>query len=204
MATPLSVQAIVFDLGGVLIQLGDRLIKNEWRTTESSHDIVGDSWLLSKTAQDFERGLITPFDFAEKIIAEMSLNITPTLFIEHFAQWPIGPYPTIFNTLNQLRHRFTLGIFSNTNAIHWPRLLNEMSLAGKVDYYFASHLIHLAKPDPKAFTFVANTMGLEPNTILFLDDNPYNIDSARQVGFIAHQVIGFDSTLRCLHRLGAL
>ena len=130
MATPLNVQAIVFDLGGVLIQLGDRLIKNEWRTTESSHDIVGDSWLLSKTAQDFERGLITPFDFAEKIIAEMSLNITPTLFIEHFAQWPIGPYPTIFNTLNQLRHRFTLGIFSNTNATHSLAKITQRNVLG--------------------------------------------------------------------------
>ncbi len=204
MATPPNIHAIVFDLGGVLIQLGEQLIKNEWRTTESNLNMTGDAWLLSSTAQNFEKGLITPLEFAETIISEMSLNITPTLFIEHFKQWPVGPYPGIFDTLSQLREHFTLGIFSNTNAIHWPRLLNEMSLAGKVDHYFASHLIHVAKPNPEAFTFIANAMGLEPKTILFLDDNRHNIDSARQVGFIAHQVIGFEGTLRCLHRLGIL
>lgn len=204
MATAPNIHAIVFDLGGVLIQLGESLIKNEWHTTESNLDLTGDAWLLSSTAQDFEKGLIAPLEFAENIISEMSLNITPTLFIEHFKQWPVGPYPGIFDTLSQLRDRYTLAVFSNTNAIHWPRLLNEMSLAGKVDHYFASHLIHLAKPNPEAFTFMAHAMGLEPNTILFLDDNRHNIDSARQVGFIAHQVIGFESTLRCLHRLGIL
>ncbi len=204
MTAPKNVQAIVFDLGGVLIQLGDQLIKNEWLTPESSQDLATDSWLFSKTAQEFERGLIPPLNFAEKIISEMSLNISPTLFIQHFAQWPIGPYPAIFKILNELRDHFTLAIFSNTNAVHWPILLNEMSLDGKFDYYFASHLIHLAKPDPSAFIYIANAMNLEPNTILFLDDNSYNIDSARQVGFIAHQVIGFDCAQHCLHRLGVL
>ena len=113
-------------------------------------------------------------------------------------------YTSTLSTQSTNSSFLTSGPLFGDSELHSANSGSSNLLIAPIDYYFASHLIHLAKPDPKAFTFVANTMRLEPNTILFLDDNPYNIDSARQVGFIAHQVIGFDSTLRCLHRLGAL
>jgi putative hydrolase of the HAD superfamily len=42
-----------------------------------------------------------------------------------------------------------------------------------------SHDLGVAKPDPAFFTAAAERIGADPRTILFIDDNPTNVESAR-------------------------
>ena len=120
MATPPNIHAIVFDLGGVLIQLGEPLIKKEWCTTESNLDITGDAWLLSSTAQDFEKGLIAPLEFAENIISELSLTL---------------PRPSLLHTLSNgplaLTRVSLIPLASCVIISHWLFFQTPMPVAGR-------------------------------------------------------------------------
>ena len=60
----------------------------------------------------------------------------------------------------------------------------------------------LAKPDPASFSHVANSMEIAPEEILFLDDNPTNVESARASGFLSERVSGFDQIPTILKTFG--
>ncbi len=70
--------------------------------------------------------------------------------------------------------------------------MQDLQLENRFDYYFASHLIGLAKPNPLGFLHVADEIGLPPENILFIDDNLTNIESAEKLGFVARQAQGFE------------
>lgn len=44
----------------------------------------------------------------------------------------------------------------------------------------------IAKPDPAIFSLSAKRFGYEPEAMLFIDDNPANIDAARNCGWQVH------------------
>ena len=45
--------------------------------------------------------------------------------------------------------------------------------------------VGLIKPDPAIFALHAKTFGLDPKATLFFDDNPHNIEGARESGWTA-------------------
>lgn len=184
-----SISTLIFDIGGVLVELGEFPIKPQWQRETSGHDLT--QWLKSEIAQAFEKGEISPAEFGDRFIRENDLQVSTKEFLAHFEQWPKGLYPDVIEALMQLRSKVTLGVFSNTNELHWGRLMHEMGLEGKFDHYFASHLLGFAKPDIEAFQMLCQRLEVSPESILFLDDSPVNIAAAKNANWQARQVDGF-------------
>lgn len=193
---------IVFDLGGVLIEAGDFPINMEWQ--RDPNDVKPDLayWVASETGKDYEKGLLSTLDFANRFIEEANLNVSSEEFIDAFRQWPIGPYPGVHQFLHELRQHYTVALFSNINELHWDRVLIEMDMKDRFDHYFASHLIKRAKPDVSSFEFIASELNVVTEKIVFLDDNAANVAGANQAGFSAHHVKGFDEAKAQLEKLG--
>ncbi|MFK7861803.1 MAG: HAD-IA family hydrolase [Granulosicoccus sp.] len=193
---------IVFDLGGVLIEAGDFPIKMEWQRDPNDVKLNLAYWVASETGRDYEKGLLSTSDFANKFIREANLNVSSEEFIDAFRKWPIGPFPGVHHFLRDLRQNYTVALFSNVNELHWDRIMNEMDMKNRFDHYFASHIIQRAKPDVTSFDFVANEMNVANERIIFLDDNAANVAGAKLAGFSAHQVKGFDEAKAKLENLG--
>lgn len=191
-----SISTLIFDLGGVLVELGEFPIRPHWQQDDVGHDRAG--WLKSEIAQAFEKGNISPTEFGESFIRENNLQVSTEEFLAHFKQWPKRLYPGVADTLVRLQGKITLGIFSNTNELHWDRLMYEMKLKGKFDHYFASHLLGIAKPDIRAFETLCDRLGVSPGSILFLDDSPVNVDAAKSANWQARQVNGFEESCEIL------
>ncbi|MBX2825335.1 MAG: HAD-IA family hydrolase [Gammaproteobacteria bacterium] len=191
---------LLFDLGGVLIQLSGQPIRNEWIKGSHTAEQSWKNWLQSDVARAFETGEIDAQTFAERLVQEMSLNISPEMFLAHFTAWPRGLFPGATQLLEALAGKVGLAVFSNSNELHWPRKLDEMGLEDKFEHYFASHLMGLAKPDPAAFERVLERLDTDPGRILFFDDNQLNIDGAREMGLQAELTQGFEAVLDCLRR----
>lgn len=80
------------------------------------------------------------------------------------------------------------GILSNTNALHWHRLMNsqsEYSAPRLPRHRHASHLMRMAKPSPDIFREFAARTGHAGTEILFFEDLPDNCEAARQAGWQA-------------------
>lgn len=183
-----AIESLLFDLGGVLIQLSG--ISSMMRWTNSSKEKMWEKWLASPAVRQFESGKITAEIFSNEIVKELNLPISADEFLDRFAEWPEKVYPGALELIRSLKLEYSLGCLSNTNSLHWNRIFTDEEILQEFDYLFPSHLTGYLKPDLEAFYFAADEMSLPPEKILFLDDNAINVEAAETIGMLAYKVSG--------------
>lgn len=193
-----DVELILFDLGGVLIELTGVSQMLAWSTPPLTAEGMWEKWLASPAVRDFESGRSDPEAFARTVIDEFGLPVRPDVFLDAFIRWPKGAFPGVGCLLERLSKTHRLGVLSNTNALHWDRFVREMDFMSFFHYRFASHLTGRLKPDPETFRFVADRTGIDPQKILFFDDNSLNVNGAREAGLTAYTADGPRDVLNML------
>jgi len=197
----MQTEVLLFDLGGVLVELTGVPVLGRWAGEERDED-VWRRWLACPWVRRFERGGCTPSEFAAGVVEDWQLGVSPALFLEEFRRWPRGLFPDAEALLDSLAGRLRLACFSNTNDLHWPRFRDELGLGLLFDHHFVSHEMGLVKPDREAFEHVVEALGVAPEQILFLDDNQPNVDGARAAGLDAERAVGVEGARRILATRG--
>jgi glucose-1-phosphatase len=203
-SAPTDIRVLLFDVGGVLVQLSGVEIMLEWLGNAMTADEMWVKWLRSESVRQFETGKIDAAEFADRVTREFRLSVEPLTFLDSFAGWPTGLYPGTLEMLAQIPRRYQRALLSNSNALHWPRVQNDLQLGAEFDSHFISHLTGRIKPDPEAFEHVAESLGCLPAQVLFLDDNLLNVQAARGVGMHAAHVRGPAEVKRALAALGIM
>ncbi len=196
MATPSPYDVLLFDLGGVIVELAGLPVWTRW--TGHDEETSWKRWLLSDAVRRFESGRATVEEFGREVVREFDLPVPAETFLAEFERWPTGPFPGALELLASLAPHFRLACFSNTNALHWPRFVAEMGLGDAFHEHFASHELGALKPDREAFERVLDALDCAPKRVLFLDDHPLNVEGARGAGLHAVQVRGLSETRRAL------
>lgn len=199
-----NIQVVLFDLGGVLVELRGVPTMLAWLGNRVSLEELWALWLASPVVRRFETGRATPAEFAEQIIREMSLPVAPTEFESIFQSWLVGLLPGALDLVRSVPSRFTRATLSNNSELHWRRLMTEFGLENAFHHHFASHLTGKIKPDREAYQNVLDTVGCSAGSVLFLDDSKLNVDAARQIGMHARQVRGPAEAREALVEAGIL
>ena len=192
----------MFDLGGVLVELAGVPTMLSWTRRHIESDELWRRWLTSPSVRAFESGRTSPDDFADALIAEFELPVQPPEFLAAFTSWPRGLLAGALELVNEVPTPIARVTLSNTNCLHWPRLMTEMGLSEVFDFHFASHLTGNMKPDEEAFQHVLESVGCRADTVLFLDDNQLNVDAALSLGIGAFRVQGVAQARAVLERNG--
>jgi HAD superfamily hydrolase (TIGR01509 family) len=198
------IKVILFDLGGVLVELTGVPTMLEWTQHRYDDETLWEAWLNSPAVRSFEIGSSTAEEFADQLIREMDLPVGKAEFIDRFRQWPKGLFPGVPGLMERLGNKYTLACLSNSNVLHWPILMKEMGLEKMFQYHFASHLIKKLKPDKESFKYVLQELDCKSSSILFLDDNDINVKSAKEIGMIAYRVKGSQEIEHALRKAGLL
>lgn len=185
-----QIQVVLFDLGGVLVELTGVPTMMGWLANRMSVEELWSYWLTSPTVRAFERGHIAPELFADQIILDMSLPVAREEFLLTFTNWVAGLYPGALELVNSLPAGLVRATLANTSVLHWPRLTNDLGLEKLFDHHFPSHLTGRIKPDEEAFQHVLDTLRCRPGEVLFLDDNRLNVETAHSIGMHATCVRG--------------
>lgn len=193
-----TIEVLLFDLGGVLVEVTGVSAIQDWTSVQSSPASIWEKWLVSPAVRAFETGRIDADQFARQLIREMSLPVTSHEFLASFSAWPRGLFPGARELLNRIPSGYTLAAFSNSNVIHWPRVIKDMGLGEMFGHVFASHLIGKIKPDLEAFEHVLNELACDPARVLYVDDNLLNVDAARRLGMQAMETKGIDAVRQVL------
>jgi len=199
-----DIRVVLFDLGNVLVDLGDISEMHAMLNTQGEESDVWLKWLRSPTVAAFDAGKITFDQFADRLLKEVNSNIDREAFKASFRAWPRGLFAGALELVESVKPEYHRAILSNTNAAHWPRLMDEMALAGKFHSYYASHLVGFVKPDDAIYLHVIEHLQVLPEQILFIDDNQVNIDTANRLGMLAYRVKGVDAARDVLHRYGVI
>ena len=179
----MPVKCILFDLGGVLVELLEERALMRMCPHLQDRNQVHDAWVGSEAVRAFETGRIGFETFCEAAMADLGVQTTVEAFREAHATFLGDPFPGAEELVLKVKRKYTVACLSNTNIEHIRGLRGKSDLLDHFDHLFLSYETGLVKPDADAFENVAATAGLEPGEILFIDDKWQNVEAALEVGF---------------------
>ncbi|MEO1590607.1 MAG: HAD family phosphatase [Cyanobacteria bacterium J06632_22] len=187
-----SVDAIIFDLGGVIIEL------DYGKTIAALSQLAGFDVSQVYTQQrqtslfsDFETGAIGAAEFRDGLRSHLNFS-APDADIDTAWNALILSYPKQrIELLQSLRQRLPIYLLSNNNELHLARCeeLFETTFGstfGSLDDQFNrayySHQMGDRKPNASIYQQVIDEQGLAPARTLFVEDTAHNVDGAKGVG----------------------
>jgi glucose-1-phosphatase len=181
---PGSADALLFDLGGVVIDIDFNRIFAHWASCAGCNPaMLRERFAHDEPYQRHEIGAIGVQDYFASLRTSLGIDLTDAQFLEGWNAIFIDEVPGIAALLARASERLRLYAFTNTNPAHaacWSqRFSGALKTFRKI---FVSSSIGLRKPDPKAFDFVVREIGVPANRIVFFDDSPANVDGARACG----------------------
>ena len=186
-------KAIIFDLGGVLINL------DYGRTAKAFIDLGLPNFdeIYSQLAQTelfdrFETGHISSFHFINRILDQLPQGHNGNSVV-HAWNAMIGDFPKErLDWLTEVGKKYRIFLLSNTNLLHMDtvrrsleKTVGHQRLEDYFEKVYLSCEMGMRKPDPAIFTRVCEEQGLDPATTLFIDDTPQHVEGAKKAGLKA-------------------
>ncbi len=200
-----AIEAAVFDLGGVVIDVSLSRTVAAWAEATNLAPEEVRRRLLADLADycRFERGDMEPDDFRARIGRLLGRPLARTDFDRGWNLLLAGPLPGIETLLARLAGRLRLVLLTNTNVIHareWRRTC--AGLLPCFERVFESYTMGCRKPEPACFRQVLAYLALEPERVACLDDGAENVEAAGRLGMVARLVRGPEEVARALEGLG--
>ena len=188
-----KIRNIVFDLGGVLVDLDFKAAINGLQKAGFAN--------VKEQLQAFDRdGIFQKFELGEMTAEEFRTAIRENSTVELTDEEVDALWNAMLleipreklELILDLRGKYMVYLLSNTNSIHWDYVCkNAFNYRGfRVNDYFEetflSYEMHLAKPDKAIFEKVLQDANLLPEETLFIDDSEANCKAAEEVGIHAH------------------
>lgn len=184
----MKISAVLFDIGGVLIELNGLPSIAKLLDSDQSLDDIYQYWMAAPSVIGHETGKLSTDEFASEVVKDLKLTISPEAFMENFATWIVGAFPGTFELLASIPKTVKVAALSNTSDAHWKEV-EATGLTGKIEYLFLSHEIGHLKPAPPAFQAAVDGLGVPAAEIIFFDDVLENVHAANAFGLNAHQVL---------------
>lgn len=187
-----SIKTLIFDLGGVIIDLSiDHTLQAFSDLSGFEKERVKDIYYSNEGFEAYEKGLITDSDFRNLIREMFSITSSATVIDTSWNAMLRGLPLRKLRLIERLKGSYSVYLLSNTNSIHISHV-NEIMLPGigehgrSLDSYFHkayySHVMKKRKPNADIFEQLLNENNLISGQTLFLDDNLDNLEGAKQLG----------------------
>lgn len=203
MAAGEQIQIVLFDIGGVLARFAGLEVLRELTGSESELEVAA-RWLMSPVVRSFESGGCSNEEFAAGVVAEWDLPFSPEEFLTIFPGWLDDPFEGAEQMIRETASRVQVGCLSNTNALQWQGMISHWPLSTLFEHRFLSFELGAVKPDPEIYAQVIERLPVAPLNVLFLDDNPLNVEGAHAAGLRAEQAVGVTGAREVLQRYGLL
>lgn len=193
-----AVGALLYDLGGVLIEINFDWILERWAQLGGvAFADLKARFSHCEAYQRYERSEIGLEEYFAALRRDLGIDLSDAQFVDGWQRVFGREHAEVVGLIRRLAGRIPQYAFSNTNPKHleyWSRRYAEA--LRPLRRVFTSCEIGHRKPDPEAFLHVAREIGLPPGRILFFDDTPANVDGARAVGMPAVLVRSPEDVLR--------
>ncbi|HBM15506.1 MAG TPA: hypothetical protein DD381_04065 [Lentisphaeria bacterium] len=179
---------LVTDMGGVIIELYWEFYAAKMLQKEFTIEELQKLWITSDSTRNFETGKISFDEFADELIKEFNVSLSPEEIKKNFCSITGPPKPNFVELFSKLKKYYNLSVLSNTNEIHIDFLRQKYDLFKIFDRLFFSYEIGLMKPFPEIFKYVIKELNTVPENIFFFDDSKINVESAKNLGINAFVV----------------
>ncbi len=193
-----TVKNIIFDLGGIFLALNYQLTKDlfiEYGVTE--FDDFFTQHHANDLFEDLEMGNISPEQFYDVFRSETKTNLTNEQIKTAWNAMLISFPKQRIDWLREIKERYNIFLFSNTNQIHYDQIIELYKRDLGVEDFnklfikpYYSHEMRLRKPYPESFLHIINEQNLDIAETLFIDDTIKNVEAANAIGLQTIHLVG--------------
>ncbi len=199
----MSIQAVVFDIGNVLI---------EWQPERYYDRAIGEARRKEMFAAVDLHGMNDRIDTGENFrdviyeTAEQYPKWRDEIIAWH-NNWIALASPVIGHSVHLLRALRAKGVpvftLTNFGVESFDYAASIYVFLSEFDRSYVSGHMKVIKPDPRIYEMVEQDCKLAPDTLLFADDRPANVDAAEARGWNAHLFTSPSGWASCLveHKL---
>lgn len=197
----MAIKAIIFDLGGIILNLNYIATSNAFKALgASNYDHLYSQGHQDELFDKLEIGQISASEFRIGLMQKMGLFLTDEQFDRAWNAMLLNICKEKICLLESFKkRRYKLFLYSNINAIHYEAVKNIYQrdvgidrINACFDKQYYSHLFGMRKPNPGSFKRLCSEISKNHNiTIsecLFIDDTIRHVDGARQAGLEAIHV----------------
>ena len=178
------INTVVFDLGGVIINLnvprcvenfkrimGEENVRNILGIDDEGEGVVAVSAATKQLMHDYEYGNISTEDFLQTVLsychAGTTIDEVRAAWLSMLDELPQDRLDYIAS-LRQAGYKTVL--LSNSNSLHWDPIWEQYNLGSYFDAVFASHHLHMAKPNREIFEHVVREAQIDCDKTIYVDD----------------------------------
>jgi 2-haloacid dehalogenase len=197
-----AIEAVVFDLGGVLIDWDPRYMYRQLFADPADME----EFLASVCTPDWHRAHDLGADITQSC-EQLALRYPEhrdmiMVWAERGEEMVAGQLDDTVELLSELKASgMPCYALSNMEPDAFEVRLARFGFMQWFDGHVISGLEGVAKPDRRIFEILLHRHGLRPERCVFIDDQPRNVDAARDLGLAA---LHFSSVPQLRHDLQAL
>lgn len=185
-------KAIIFDMGGVLVDLDIEGCKAAFRRILDYQNIdnIIDACHQKGIWGQLEEGVLSADEFRRAVLADSRPDAVSTDVDEAMSYILVGIEPYKVDLLKRLAETYDLYMLSNNNAISIIRSSGMFADAGiPLDVIFRkcflSYQMKVLKPSASFYKKVMEEIGRPSDEMIFIDDSRRNVDGAIEAGLPA-------------------
>lgn len=203
MTFPKDIANIIFDLGGVILNINYHLTIRAFEAL-GMKDFGKSFTQMNQTElfDHFERGEVSPSLFRERLKPELNPEVSDSDIDAAWNAMLLDLPEERIRLLASLKDKRRTFLLSNTNRIHVESfetdvraLLGQEGLSPLFEQTYYSCDVGMRKPEERIFRMVIEMHGLAPEETLFIDDSPQHVEGARRAGLHAYHLTGGESIL---------
>lgn len=197
-------KVVIFDWGGIVEShendsqdIKDALVRLIKRFNNSLSDTEILKRWTDETSTCISIGIINDESNLRDWVNLLQRNMNISVPFEEFKKGYeeelslVNYYNDVAAYAHSLKNRCKIAILSNLMSFDKKRIDKQYNLS-KFDYVYLSYEIGLLKPDKKIYEYVLNDLNVDPNDILFIDDDNDNILAAKECGWNTCQAFGYE------------
>lgn len=192
----MEIKNIIFDFGGVVLDIDPQLTVNAFvKLGFKSFDKLMSPSFTDEIIGKFERGILTPELFREKLKAYLELDVTDQKIDDAWNSLLYDIPSERIEVIEKVKKNYGIYLLSNSNEIHYDLFVRDLQLRfgyrefdELFDKAYFSFDLHMMKPNPEIYEFVMNQHGLVPEETLFIDDKTENIKAASNLGMRTYKL----------------
>ncbi len=183
----MQVEAVVFDVGRVLYQwqlahLFEKIVSDPDRLAKLLDEVVTEEWHFEADAGRALADMVP-----ERIALYPDFEAEIRAYAARFNETIPGPVPGSHALVERLDARgIPLFAITNFGAEFWAGFRPTAPIFDRFGQIVVSVEAQLAKPDPAIFALAQDRFGKPAEAMLFIDDNPANVEAAAACGWQVH------------------
>ena len=197
----MTIRAVYFDLGGVIVRTGDREPRTKLaERLGMTYEELAKAVFENESSLRASLGAISPQEHWADVIQRLRLPPSEADVVRHefFAGDSLDL--DLINFIRSLRPKYRTGLLSNAWSDMRAYLISQ-KIEDAFDQLIISAEVGIMKPDARIYQLALEKLNVAPEEAVFVDDFTVNIEGARAIGMYAILFTQPDRTLEELKQL---